>query len=283
MQTSTKEEFDHPYLYGDRAVTQRRYKKNTNYSPDTRMIFLDSRGHTVNSQIPTGLMQFTCLLSGSPIRATSRLFMNRIWGVISTPNIMGLSPGSHLTLTVDGIVQPAVQLATDLKNIYEWGVEVAAAITLSGVAATLLVADSIRHKVVIEVPVGHTWNFTPGTIPISNPFAVFPTIPTRVNTIQGVHMFRTRYVTAQIVLSASRLLSSSASNVNVLGSSSCVFKIEDPSVATFINEYYLSMPSFPLDYNDVINTITVNFLDEFGSPLVCNQSDWIITEMHCEE
>lgn len=282
MSKLIREELDHPYLYDAQAITNRRFKKNTNYVPDSRMIFLDSRGATVNSQIPSGLLQFTCELGGSPIRRTARLFMNRVWGVISTPNIMNNSPGSILAVQVDGIDSAPVQLPTKQMDITEWGGYLLGVIHAGGAPAATMSIDSIRRTITINTA-PHTWNFKPGFYPVNNIFASFPTVPALINVVSGLQMFRTRYVTVQVLLSASRLLSSSATNGNILGSSSAVFNVKDPSAPAYINEFFGGMPSFGIDFNDVFNSVTVNFFDEFGAPLVCGPTDWMMTVMHSEE
>jgi len=281
MSTLQHEVLDRPYLYNADACTKRRYQRETHYDPDTRKVILDSRGSTLNSQIQQGLMTYTANLEGSPIRRTARIFMNRVWGVLSTPNIMGASTGSILYLMVDGVDIAPVQLPTQQMDIYMWNGYILG--TIQGVvpAATSIV-DPVRRTITINTA-PHTWNFKPTSYPPYNPFANFPIIPAPINVITGIQMFRTRYVTVQLLLSGSKLLSSSAANSGILGSSSSIVKIQDPSAPAYINEVYGGLPSFDMDFNDVVNTVTVNMYDEFGNPVSCSRTDWIIVELNSEE
>ena len=281
MSSLQHEVLDRPYLYNADACTKRRYQRETHYDPDTRKILLDSRGRVLNSQIQQGLMLYTADLSGSPIRRTARIFMNRVWGVLSIPNIMGSSVGSILYLLVDGVAIPPVQLPTQQMDIYMWNAYILG--TIQGVVpGATSVVDPVRRTITINTA-PHIWNFSPTAYPPYNAFANFPTVPAPINVISGVQMFRTRYITVQLLLSGSKLLSSSAANSGILGSSSSIVKIQDPSAPAYINEPYLGLPSFDMDFNDVVNTVTVNMYEDNGDPVHCGTTDWIVTELHSEE
>ena len=280
-QDGWSEKHDSAWLYNDRAVTERRYKRELLYDPDTRMLFLDSMGKLTNSNMLQGKMSFTCDLSGCPIRRTTRIFMEHVVGVISTPNVLAPSTGSVISLKLDGVNIPTQTLDPMLIDIQDYANFITQMLIDNGAAGATNSVDPLARRIYITTP-GHTWAFQ-NIYPKLNPFANFPTLSLATNAILNVQLFRTRYINLQLLLGSTKLLSSSSANSGILASTTATFHIKDPSQPQYIDSTFESKPNYAVDFNEAINQITVNVLDEFGNIPDVSPTDWIFVTMHLED
>lgn len=271
----------------DYLDNSQRWPRTLSYDPRTRLLLVDAASSPQGANYYIDSIRF---IEGLQAR-TTRIALNRLRGVIFTPNVANGSPQQTITIhgkngTGDSSTKVAVlSEGTYTREEYMEEIvilleEMRVALGGGGVAASYSSFD-IQAEMTADIGnAAYTWYFD-DAMNANTFFAKFPSDEYKSShIIKGFHGFHTRYVCLQVELNGMQIGENRGSSPAL---SSCVFPVflNSPLSPTFMDERRERTPTMDVHYADIISNIRVRLVDENNRVLAVGPKDWIIVEFVC--